>query len=122
MSTVETITSPVTGAVTESEFDQTMRAYGADGKGTKFTRLVDAVAAICDDCTDERELGGVIGRVQSLITNLDNLVQHGEGYTPPKSAGFGSDNAATIAEKLLGIGQSAGETRKAAKDWGKNVR
>lgn len=114
-----TATSPVTSPVTDSEFDQAMKAYGAI---TKITRVFDSVAASCDDCREERDLGNVIGQVNSLISQLDHLVQNGEGYTPPKNAGFGSDNAATIASKLLGIGQSAGDTRKSAKKWGKNIQ
>lgn len=113
---MSTSTATSQGTFTDTDFDAVASAYGADDKGAKFKRLVDAVAAIG---VDERE--DHLSRVDDLIGLLDRMSREGTGYTPPSGKGFGSDNAAVIADKILGKAQSVGATRKAFSDWGKNV-
>jgi hypothetical protein len=55
----------------------------------------------------------------ATIANIRAMAQNGKGYTPDKSLGFGSDNAATIAEKILGTAKSATQVRKLLRDAGK---
>ncbi len=102
---------------TEADFDKVSSAYGADDKSTKFRRLVDAIAAIG---VDDRE--AVLSRVDSLIGLLEDMSENGSGHTPPSGKGFGSDNAAVIAQKILGKAQTVGATRTAFANWGKNTR
>ncbi len=101
---------------TDVEFDSVAQRYGADTKGAKFRRLVDAIAALG---VDEREDN--LSRVETLIGQLQTMRDHGAGYTPPSTKDFGSDNAAVIAEKILGQTQTVGACRKAFSDWGKKV-
>lgn len=102
------------GTFTDADFDNVASAYGGDVKGPKFRRLVDAIAALD---VDEREEH--LGRVDELIGLLESMSDNGSGYTPPSGKGFGSDNAAVIADKILGKAQTVGATRKAFADWGK---
>ena len=67
-----------------------------------FDSLDDAVAA----------LTGAWGVMESQI-------ELGGGFTPPSDAGFGSDNAAVIAESILGRRNTVGATRKAFNNMGK---
>jgi hypothetical protein len=101
---------------TDAQFDEVASAYGGDEDGAKFKRLYDACAAIGID-----ELGQAMSRVDNLTLLLNNMAENGQGHTPPSGKGFGSDNAAVIAEKILGRAQTVGATRKAFSDWGKNV-
>lgn len=102
---------------TDTDFDAVASAYGADSQGAKFKRLVDAVAAIG---VDERE--DHLSRVDELIGLLERMSANGSGHTPPSGKGFGSDNAAVIADKILGKAQTVGATRTAFSNWGKNTR
>lgn len=104
------------GTFTDAEFDAVAAAYGADDKGAKFRRLVDAIVSLG---VDERE--DHLSRVENLIGLLEGMAENGAGYTPPTGKGFGSDNASQIAEKILGRSQAVSATRKAFSDWGKNV-
>ena len=101
---------------TDTEFDTVSHLYGADVGGAKFRRLFDAIAALGVDTRED-----VLSRVETLIGRLESMLADGSGYTPPSGKGFGSDNAATIAEKLLGIAPTVGAARKAFSDWGKNA-
>ncbi len=102
---------------TDVEFDSVAALYGADGSGAKFKSLVNAIAALG---VDERQ--DHLARVDVLIGRLQDMRDNGGGYTPPSGKGFGSDNAAVIAGKILGQAQTVGATRKAFSDWGKNAR
>lgn len=106
-----------TGTFTDTDFDAVASAYGADSQGAKFKRLVDAVASIG---VDERE--DHLTRVDDLIGLLEKMSANGSGHTPPSGKGFGSDNAAVIADKILGKAQTVGATRTAFSNWGKNTR
>lgn len=112
-----TVVSP--GTFTDTEFDQIAHLYGADSGGAKFRRLFDSIVAIAQTDVERQD---VLSRVDGLIERLESMHADGSGYTPPSGKGFGSDNAATIAEKLLGIAPTVGAARKAFSDWGKNVR
>ena len=76
-------------------------------------RLIDAVAAKCDSPED------AIAIITSVAEVLRAQVNDGEGYTPPVEAGFGSNNAAQIAERILGLGTPDATIRKSFSDLGK---
>ncbi len=94
----------------QAEFVGIANKYAAD---SKVKRLVDAISALKDD----REDG--LSRALGIIADFENMSEHGSGYTPGAELGFGSDNAGTIADKVLGKSTSAGETRKSLVKLGK---
>ena len=94
----------------QAEFIGVAKAYGSE---SKVKRVVDALCGAKDDRED------VLSSALEVIASFENLSEHGSGYTPDASLGFGSDNAATIADKLLGRSTSAGETRKSLAKMGK---
>ncbi len=94
----------------QAEFVGVAQKYAADSKAK---RLVDALSAFKDD----REDG--LSTALGIIADLELMSEHGSGYTPGAELGFGSDNAATVADKILGRSTSAGETRKSLVKLGK---
>jgi len=93
-----------------TEFIGIAQAYSSDNK---VKRVVDALCGAKDDRED------VLSSALAVIASFENLSEHGSGYTPDASLGFGSDNSATIADKLLGKSATAGETRKSLAKMGK---
>jgi len=75
-------------------------------------RMVDAASAY-------ETLDDAMAALSDTWAALEAQVENGGGYTPDASLGFGSDNAAVIASKLLGRGQTVGATRKAFSAVGK---
>lgn len=102
--------SNAVAGIGQEEFIGVAKAYGAD---SKIKRVIDALCSAKDDRED------VLSSALAVIAQFENLSEHGSGYTPDASLGFGSDNAATIADKLLGKSTSAGETRKSLAKMGK---
>lgn len=94
----------------QAEFVGTAQSYAADNK---VKRLVDALCGL----KDEREDG--LSSALGIIAKFEDMSVNGSGYTPGAELGFGSDNAGTIADKLLGRSTSAGDTRKAIVKLGK---
>lgn len=82
------------------------KAY-ADAK-----RIVDA-ASRYDNVDDA--VAALTGAWEQLEHQSDN----GSRYTPAKELGFGSDNASTIADAILGRKPTVGATRKAFAALGK---
>jgi len=72
----------------------------------KNKRIVDAASSY--DCLDD-----AIAALTDVWTALESQAENGSRYTPSKEMGFGSDNATTIAEALLGRKPTVGATRKA---------
>jgi hypothetical protein len=83
--------------------------YASDNK---VKRVVDALCSASDNRED------VLAAALQIIGRLEAMSDNGSGYTPDNSLGFGSDNAATIADTLLGRRASAGEVRKRFKKIG----
>lgn len=77
-------------------------AKGMIDAASKFDSVDDAIATLT-------EAWGV----------LESQVEEGAGYTPDRELGFGSDNAAVIAESLLGRRNTVGATRKSFNNLGK---
>jgi len=69
---------------------------------SKFDSVDDAIATLTEACEV-----------------LESQVESGAGYTPDRELGFGSDNAAVIAESLLGRRNTVGATRKSFNNLGK---
>ncbi len=80
---------------------------------TRHSRLVDAASRY--DSYDD-----AVKCLSEAWAILEAQAEEGQGYTPDKTLGFGSDNAAVIAETLLGRRNSVGETRKSFKKLGKD--
>ncbi len=74
-------------------------------------RMVDACSSY--DNIEDAKAG-----LQAVWDALETQVEKGGKYTPDRELGFGSDNAATIAETLMGLRSTTGATRKAFKDLG----
>ncbi len=78
----------------------------------EHSRIVDAASRY--DSVDD-----AIAGLKEAFETLEIQVEEGTGYTPERELGFGSDNAAVIAESLLGRRNSVGATRKSFKNLGK---
>lgn len=74
---------------------------------------------IVDACSGYDNVEDAIAGLTSAWDALESQVDDGGAYTPDRELGFGSDNAATIAETLMGLRSTTGATRKAFKDLGK---
>lgn len=80
---------------------------------TRHSRLIDAASRY--DTVDD-----AVKCLRETWKVLEAQVEEGLGFTPDSTLGFGSDNAAVIAESLLGRRNSVGETRKSFKKLGKD--
>ncbi len=93
------------------EFDlRSLRANAAVYHGAK--RIVDAASGY--DSLDD-----AVAALTEAWGVMESQVENGAGYTPDKGLGFGSDNAAVIAESILGRRNTVGATRKAFNAMGK---
>ncbi len=107
----------------------TVTAVKNDAKGTseKFGQdqfLLNAVSyrthkRMVDACSGYDNIEDAVAGLTSAWNALESQVEEGGSYTPDRELGFGSDNAAVIADTLLGNRQTTGATRKAFKDLGK---
>lgn len=75
-------------------------------------RLVDAAAKY--DNLDE-----AVQALSDVWAIFEAQIDKGTGYTPDRALGFGSDNAAQIAEKVIGKGTSDAVVRKQLAALGK---
>lgn len=106
-------TSTVTGtsAAVKAEFaSANLLANAAIYRANK--RIVDAASGY--DSLDDAMAG-----LTDAWDALEGQIKSGGGYTPDVGQGFGSDNAAVIAESLLGRRNGVGATRKAFSNLGK---
>ena len=106
-------TSTVTGtpAAVKTEFGSAnLLANAAIYRANK--RLIDAASGY--DNVDDALAG-----LAEAWSVLEGQIKSGGGYTPDIGLGFGSDNAAVIAESLLGRRNGVGATRKAFSNLGK---
>ncbi len=85
----------------------------------KHKRLIDAISTgpVGPGCYDSPD--DALAAVREIWTAFEKQSESGGGYTPDKSLGFGSDNAAVIADKILGRSTTTGQTRKALASMGK---
>lgn len=107
-------TSTVTGtpAAVKAEFGSAnLLVNAAVYRANK--RIIDA-ASIGYDSLDDAMAG-----LAEAWGVLEGQIKHGSGYTPDVGLGFGSDNAAVIAESLLGRRTGVGAIRKAFSSLGK---
>ncbi|RLC89141.1 MAG: hypothetical protein DRJ03_00885 [Chloroflexi bacterium] len=87
-----------------------LQANAAVYHGAK--RIVDAASGF--DSLDD-----AVAALTEAWEVLEAQVESGAGYTPDRELGFGSDNAAVIAESILGRRNSVGATRRAFNNMGK---
>jgi len=108
----------------------TVPAVKNDAQGTseaKFDEaqfLANAVVyrqhkRIVDACSGYDNVEDAMAGLKLAWETIQSQVDKGGSYTPDRELGFGSDNAATIAETILGLRSTTGATRKAFKDLGK---
>lgn len=103
--------SSVRTPVVETEFDlSVLKANAAVYHGAK--RIVDAASSY--DSLDD-----AVAALSKAWGVIESQIESGGGFTPPRELGFGSDNAAVIAESILGGRNTIGKTRKAFNDMGK---
>lgn len=75
-------------------------------------RMVDA-------CSSYDNIDDAMAGLKSVWDALQVQIENGGKFTPDRELGFGSDNAATIAETLTGLRSTTGATRKAFGSLGK---
>ncbi len=95
----------------EQQFLNNAKEYGSN---SKRKRAVDLIVSIGAD-----KAMSVFSEAMDIIEQLQSQAENGSGYTPDVKFGFGSDNAATIANKILGQATSAGHVRKTFAGLGK---
>lgn len=99
--TATTVSSPaVTTEFGVVQLRAAAKAY-ADNKA-----IVDAVAKKYNSLDD------AIAALNGVWHILQDMSLRGAGYTPSAELGFGSSNAAQIADALMGVSTSVSETRK----------
>lgn len=100
-----------TSAAVETEFClKSLQANAAVYHRAK--RIVDAASGF--DSVDD-----AVAALTEAWAVMESQIELGGGFTPPSDAGFGSDNAAVIAESILGRRNTVGATRKAFNSMGK---
>ncbi len=87
-----------------------LKANAAVYHGAK--RIVDAASTF--DSLDD-----AIAALTGAWEVMESQIENGSGYTPDSELGFGSDNAAVIAESILGRRNTVGATRKSFNAMGK---
>ncbi len=96
---------------TSVEFGATkLKANAAVYRGAK--RIVDAASTF--DSLDD-----AVAALTQAWEVMESQIVDGAGYTPDAGLGFGSDNAAVIAESILGRRNTVGATRTAFNTMGK---
>lgn len=110
MSQSGNVGTPVEAKV-EVEFDmKALKANAAVYHDAK--RIIDAASSY--DSLDDAKAA-----LTHAYGVLESQIENGGGFTPPSDEGFGSDNAAVIAESILGRRNTVGATRKAFNLMGK---
>lgn len=96
------------GAVNAEVFIGNAKAYKA------VRPLVDALVRLGATKVDKPvNAEDLFAQATDVIDRLMRMSENGASYTPAAELEFGSDNAATIAEKILGRSASAGAVRTA---------
>jgi hypothetical protein len=95
------------GTFTAEQFRSNAELYNIS---PKLRRAFDAIMAC--GC-DEKEVVNTITHVKSLRDRLHKQSENGAGYTPDKALGFGSENAAGVADTMLCRRPGAGVIRTA---------
>ncbi len=78
----------------------------------KHKRIMDAGSTY-------ETIDDAIVALRAVWDAMESQSEIGAGYTPDAILGFGSDNAAVIAESILGRRNTVGSTRKALANMGK---
>lgn len=102
----ETVTATDSAVVDSAMFSEVAIGYSA------HSALIDALIKAENPDSAFKAAKEVIGL-------LVNMSENGKRYTPDKSLGFGSDNAASIADKILGRAPTTAQVRKCLKAAGK---
>lgn len=76
-------------------------------------------AAIMNAASKYDSLADAVAGLTLTWETYESQVEHGGRFTPDRELGFGSDNAAVIAESILGRRNGIGATRTALKKLGK---
>lgn len=95
-----TTVSDQSSVVNEAGFIGLARDYRA------ARALVDALSKLSDNERDSAVLNA-----ESIIGRLEAMSENGADYTPKSAFGFGSENAANIANAVLGRRTSSGKIK-----------
>lgn len=82
-------------------------------------KIYRANKRIVDAASGYDSLDDAIAGLRGAWDVLEAQAEEGGGFTPEVKLGFGSDNAAVIAESLLGRRNTVGSTRKSFASLGK---
>jgi len=89
------------------------------------TDLVTAAAIyrankkIVDAASGYDNVDDAVASLREAYKVLQDQSENGGGYTPDRELGFGSDNAAQIADSIMGLRPTVVSTRKAFNTLGK---
>lgn len=111
-------TSSATGTIAQSGTDKSETGFGAKNLKANAA-LYRQNKRILDGASSFDNLDDALAALTDIWTALEAQIEHGSGFTPPVELGFGSDNAAVIAESLLGRRNTVGKTRKSFSELGK---
>ncbi len=110
--------SSATGTIAQSGTDKSGTEFGAKNLKANAA-LYRQNKRILDGASGFDNLDDAVAALTDTWIALEGQVEHGGGYTPAVELGFGSDNAAVIAESLLGRRNTVGKTRKSFNELGK---
>jgi hypothetical protein len=105
-------TATETGTFTVEQFIENAAAYN---KSVKLRRAFDAVMACGYDSIED-----TVAHIETVKDALLGQSENGDGFTPEKSLGFGSENGASIADTLLCKRGTVGAIRTAFAKVGSN--
>lgn len=104
--------------MSQSDATGTSVEFGADNLLANAV-VYHGAKRIVDAASGYDSLDDAIAALTEAWEVIERQIMEGAGFTPDKGLGFGSDNAAVIAESLLGRRNSVGATRKAFNTMGK---
>ncbi len=112
-----TTATTATGTPVQSKSDKSEVFGEADLK--KNAAVYHQNKRIMDAASSYDSLDDAIAGLTQTWDLYESQVEDGAGFTPDRALGFGSDNAAVIAESVLGRRNTVGATRKALNALGK---
>lgn len=92
------------------------QAIAVEFGGDDLIRVAKAYAEakrIVDAASRFDNLDDAVSALTGAWEQLEHQSENGSRYTPSKELGFGSENASTIADAILGRKPTVGATRKA---------
>ena len=107
------MSNSATGTAVKPSVEFGAESLVANAKAYRVDRRIVDAAAKYDNVDD------AISALRKTWIMLEKQVEIGGSFTPSTELGFGSDNAAQIAESILGLRTSLASTRRSFADMGK---